>query len=107
MSESHNTDDDVIDFHQMLHSPIGSWEERGTPPVGHYRGEITRMEALRSNQKKTPYLCFYSQLLEALNDIEPAAMEGINLKDWEVPGRAGNFGDACNFYLTPGARPMF
>jgi hypothetical protein len=104
MSETH--DDDVLDFHQMLSAPIGSWEEAITPPVGHYKGEITRMEMLRSTQQKTPYLCFYSQLLEPQKDVPPDKMEGVNLRDWEVPGRPGGFGDACNFYLTPKARVM-
>jgi hypothetical protein len=106
MSENHDTDD-VLDFHQMLSSPIGSWEEQVTPPVGHYKGEITRMEVLRSNVKKTLYVCFYTQLLLPQADISPAAMEGVSLRDWEVPNRPGMFGDVNNFYITPGTRVVF
>ena len=81
------------DFSQLLSQPVDSFERPKPIPAGTYHGRITTFSVKEAqNEKKTPFVRLDLSLDSAGDDIDPSAMEGIELA--KRPQHV-------DYYLTP------
>jgi hypothetical protein len=78
-------------FQAILSKPAGEAERPKPLPVGSFLGLISGFEFKESSKQKTPFVQYKVKPQQALEDVDPALLEGIDLTSKELK---------VDFYLT-------
>jgi len=89
------SDSSATDFRALLSKPTETIERPKALPVGTYLGTISKYEYGKSAQKKTPYVRYFISLTGAGEDVDPDAMEGVDLSKKQM---------RKDYYLTDDAQ---
>jgi len=84
----------ATNFRALLAQKTNEVERPKTTPKGHFCATLINHEFGQSKRKQTPFVRFNCQLTSALSDVDPVALEGIDLSErkmWQ------------DFYITPGS----
>jgi hypothetical protein len=84
----------ATDYREMLRQPTESLERPKPLPKGNFIATIGQHEFGTSRNKGTPYIRFPLAIAEACADVDPAAIEGIDLSRREL---------RRDYFITPNA----
>jgi len=80
------------DFQSLLSVQAENVERPRPLPAGHYDVMVKKFEFGKSQQKQTPYIRFFLEVLSAGDDVDPSALEGMTVQGKEL---------RTDFYLLP------
>jgi len=96
---------DALDLQELLNKTSGDFPDLpDLPPKKTFYGKLTgEVTAGRSRERQTPYYNFKVRLTDRGKDVTDAEMAVIAAAGFNL----GDYPAGVNFYLTPGAMPMF